>query len=97
MKPKKPSYLTLVPPMTAEEFHRAFEAAINIENRTDENELVNDRLAPSWGFFGCYFPPAPYFSLSVVKSPDVQIVGDRSCTRLSKAEGTLSNDSQTEN
>ena len=96
MKPKEPSHLTLVPRMTAEEFHRAFEAAINIENRTDENELVNERLAPSWGFFGCYFPPAPYFSLSVVKSPDVQIVGDQSCARLRKAEGTPSNDPKSE-
>ena len=82
--------------MTAEAFHRAFEAAINIENRTDENELVNERLAPSWGFFGTYTPPSPYFTLSVVRNPVVQTIGDQSAIHLKMAKGTPSNDPGTD-
>lgn len=72
MKPKEPSHLTLVRQLTDDEFQRAYAAAINIENRTDENELVNPRLAPYCNFFGCYTPPMPYFSLNVVRNPVVQ-------------------------
>jgi hypothetical protein len=96
MKPKEPSHLTLVPQLTDEAFKRLFEAAIDIRNRTDENELVNPRLAPFWNFCGTYTPDAPYFSLSVVRNPVVQIVGDQSCTPLRKAEGAPSNDPQSE-
>ena len=92
MKPKEPSHLTLVPPMSEEVFQRAFEAAIDIRNRTDENELVNPRLAPTWNFFGCYTPPMPYFSLNVVRNSVVETIGDQSCTHLTRAKGTPSND-----
>ena len=90
MKPTTPPTLTVVERLSEEAIQAAY-----MRLHTGEEWVENNRLTPYPGFWGCYFPPVPYFSLSVVRNPVVQIVGDQSCTHLRKAEGMSSNDAQT--
>ena len=92
MRPTTPPTLTVVESLSEEATRAAYQRLHTWEEWVDYN-----RLTPYLGLLGCYFPPVPYFTLSVVRHLVVQIIGDQSCTHLKNADGSPSNDPQTEN
>jgi hypothetical protein len=87
MKPTTPPTLTVVERLSKEAMQAAY-----MRLHTGEEWVENNRLTPYPGFWGCYFPPVPYRAFRLVRNPVVETIGDQSCTHLTRAKETPSND-----